>query len=208
MSFPKEALEQMRAQEIQIEVSDVQPLIPLHQHQETYIVATDGEDLVLIDQHAAHERVLYDRLCAKDTEALRMQSLLIPENLDFTHAEAQIIEDKLDELKGLGFGIETFGKDSFLLRSVPSILTGVAPRGVLLDLLPELSTTIAEKREGIMKFLACRGAVKAGDRLSNEEMNRLIRDLYKTQNPLTCPHGRPTMIKFSKNDLEKLFGRK
>ena len=189
-------------------VSDIQPLIPVYQHKETYIVATDGVDLVLIDQHAAHERVLYDKLCAKESDALKMQSLLIPENMIFSHAEAQIIEEKLDYLKSLGFEIESFGKDNFLLRSTPSILTGTAPKEVLLDLIPELSSPLEQKQERILKFMACHGAVKAGDKLSREEMDHLIRDLYKTQNPLTCPHGRPTMIKFSQADLEKLFLRK
>lgn len=208
MSFPKEALESLQAGRIEIEVSEVQPLIPVHQHKGTYIVATDGEDLVLIDQHAAHERILYDRLSSHNSEALKMQSLLIPENLEFTHSEAQALQDKFEYLKGLGFELEDFGKDSFLLRSVPSILTGCAPKEVLLGLLPELSASLEQREERVKKYMACRAAVKAGDKLSFEEMGRLIRDLYRTQNPLTCPHGRPTMIKFSANDIEKLFGRK
>jgi DNA mismatch repair protein MutL len=196
-------------QEMELVVSDIQPLIPIYQHQDTYIIATDGVDLVLVDQHAAHERILFDRLQSRPAGEKHSQSLLIPENIEFTQQEALLLKENLDFLAGLGFEIEEFGGNSFLIRSVPQVITRVPPREVLSDILTELSdSALKDKQTAILKLMACHGAVKAGDRLSVEEMNGLLRDLYKTTNPLTCPHGRPTMVKLTQADLEKMFGRR
>jgi DNA mismatch repair protein MutL len=196
-------------QEMELVVSDIQPLIPVYQHLDTYIIATDGVDLALIDQHAAHERILFDRLQLNPMREKHSQSLLIPENIEFTQQEALLLKENLDFLAGLGFEIEEFGGNSFLIRSVPQVITRVPPREVLSDILTELSdSALKDKQTAILKLIACHGAVKAGDRLSVEEMNGLLRDLYKTINPLTCPHGRPTMVKLTQADLEKMFGRR
>jgi len=188
--------------EVEIEITEIQPYIPIYQFKNTYIVATDGEGLVLIDQHAAHERILFDQLSNK-LEAISKQSLLMPETLEFDHAEALVLEENLEYIKSLGFDLEVFGRDSFLLRSVPSFLGKGSARALLEDL--ELGKE--KSREKVLKLMACHGAIKAGDKLSTDEINQLIRDLYKTENPLTCPHGRPTIIKFSEADLAKLFKR-
>lgn len=190
--------------EIEILVDDVQPLIPLYQLKNTYIVATDGESLALIDQHAAHERILYDRLSAGQQDCMTSQALLVPETLEFNHPEALLLEENLDYIKSLGFDLELFGKDSFVVRAVPVMLKKESVRALLEDL--ELGREKA--REKVLKLMACHGAIKAGDKLTADEINRLIRDLYKTQNPLTCPHGRPTIIQFTEVDLEKLFARR
>jgi len=195
--------------ELELLVSDVQTLIPVHQFQDTYIITTDGVDLILVDQHAAHERILFDRLQSRPAGEKHSQSLLIPENLEFTQQEALLLKANLDFLAGLGFEIEEFGGNSFLIRSVPQVITRVPPREVLSDILTELSdSALKDKQTAILKLMACHGAVKAGDRLSVDEMNGLLRDLYKTTNPLTCPHGRPTMVKLTQADLEKMFGRR
>jgi len=203
--------QQSTSKELEFLVSDVQPLIPIYQYLETYIIATDGVDLVLIDQHAAHERVLFDRLSAKSKTTVS-QDLLIAETLEFKPAQAAALQENLDYLKELGFEIEPFGQDTYIMRAVPAVLRD-APGSVLLDILDELgeirrSTVGEEKKAAVLKLLACHAAVKAGDKLTREEMERLIRDLYRTQNPLTCPHGRPTMIKWTAEDLEKRFERR
>ena len=191
-----------------LEVTDVQPLIPIYQHKNTYIICTDGEDIIFIDQHAAHERIIFDELQTVPAQGIapQQQSLLVPENLEFTAKESAVIEENLEEIKQLGFDIEAFGKNSFVVRSVPNMLTKVPAKEMLLELLSELSS-VEKRKENIFKMIACKAAIKAGDRLSTEEMNQLIKDLYKTENPLTCPHGRPTMVKLSQADFERMFGR-
>ncbi|OGC04346.1 hypothetical protein A2276_06950 [candidate division WOR-1 bacterium RIFOXYA12_FULL_43_27] len=195
-----EPLDQVQIGEVEIAVTAIQPLTAIYQFQKTYIIATDGIDLVLIDQHAAHERILYDCLTLRQSSGQAAQNLLVPEALEFTHEESLLLEENLDSLKELGFDLEGFGKNSFILRAVPAILTNV----VIKDTLSEL---VKNSREERFKIMACKGAVKAGDALNVAEINRLIRDLYQTANPLTCPHGRPTMIKITQNDFEKMFGR-
>jgi len=195
---------------VELVVTEVQPLIPIYQHLDTYIIATDGVDLVLIDQHAAHERVLFDKISQKAGTVVS-QNLLIAENAEFTPQQSTVLIENLPYLKGLGFEIEEFGKDTFLIRAVPAVLKS-APKEVLEDILDQIKegkrTTSAEDRNtAILKLIACHAAVKAGDKLSAEEMNGLIRELYRTQNPLTCPHGRPTMVKWRGEDLDKLFER-
>ncbi len=198
-------------QEVEFEISSVQPLIPVYQHKNTYIICTDGEDLVLIDQHAAHERIYYDRLSQKE-QTIEQQTLLSPETLEFSTKEFPVLQENFNYLKSLGFELEEFGKNSFLLRSVPVLSAKGSAKQTLTDIAAELQTlgksAQAEiKQENIRKLVACHSAIKAGDKLSVEEMNQLIRDLYATANPLTCPHGRPTMVRFTEAELDKRFGR-
>lgn len=195
-----------------LEATRVLPLVPLYQLQNTYIVCTDGEDLVLIDSHAAHERILFDRIC----NASRVSSqvvLLIPETLEINKTDYAAVESHLDILKELGFEMEVFGSNTFMVRSVPSILSKEPLKETILDLLSEIKnegskTKTEEVKDRINKYMACRGAVKAGDKLETSEIEQLISDLYKTENPMTCPHGRPTMVRINKDTMEHLFGRK
>lgn len=196
-----------------IEVTDIMPLIPLYQLLDTYIICTDGADLVLIDQHAAHERILFDLLGnEKRVTGNELQILLIPETLEFNSTDVLIVMNNIQLIKELGFDLEEFGKDSFILRAVPSFLLKESPKEILADMISELANEEIKKqpdkkRDRINKFIACRGAVKAGDKLTISEIQGLIRDLYKTENPATCPHGRPTMVRFGKSSLEKIFER-
>jgi len=199
------------SQSIELEVTAVQPLIPIYQFKQTYIIATDGEELMLIDQHAAHERILYDRL-GHESRVTDRQSLLIPETLELRPSEAIVLKENINYLKDLGFDLEEFGGNSFILRSIPAISSKVPVRQLLIDIVSELqasgkSVELEVKRENIRKLIACHSAVKAGDSLTREEMNQLIKDLYATQNPLTCPHGRPTMVQIGEAELKKRFGR-
>ncbi|OGC06552.1 hypothetical protein A2526_02265 [candidate division WOR-1 bacterium RIFOXYD2_FULL_36_8] len=195
-------------------VSDIQMLIPLYQHLNTYLICTDGEELVILDQHAAHERILFDNLNKiHEGETVVSQDLLIPETYEFNALDASVFEENLGILKQLGFQIECFGKNTYIIRSIPAVLSNINSKELFTDLISEFKTgehkTQPEKqRDRLNKIMACRGAIKAGDKLNQEEINRLIKDLYKTENPLTCPHGRPTIVRITKDDLEKMFGRK
>ncbi|TAK34303.1 MAG: DNA mismatch repair endonuclease MutL [Chloroflexota bacterium] len=175
-----------------------------------WIVAEGPEGLYLIDQHTAHERVLYDRhKAAHQARKVEMQGLLEPLVLEMSTRQSEAIVDKLDELSQLGFHLEAFGENSYLLRAVPSLLHG-----------SELSQTVSEVLESIVdqgsgqdwihRFiasLACHGAIRAGQTLSLDEMRELVRQLEATAMPRTCPHGRPTMIMLSSAQLEREFGR-
>ena len=198
-------------QEIEMDVSAVQPLIPIYQLKQTYIIATDGEELALIDQHAAHERILYDQLGLQSSVVCR-QSLLVPETLEFMPSEAITLLENVGYLNKLGFEIEEFGSNSFLLRAVPAVSIKVPAKQLISDIIADLQETgksvqLEVKQENIRKLVACHSAIKAGDKLTNQEMNQLIRDLYATQNPLTCPHGRPTMVRITEEELAAKFGR-
>ena len=189
----------------------VSGLTPIYQFKDTYIIATDGEEVVLIDQHAAHERVLYDLLC-RESRVCESQTLLVPETIDLNAGEAAVLADNLEYLRTLGFDLELFGQNSYLLRAVPALSSKVAARQLLLDILADLqaagkSPQIEIRRENLRKYVACHSAIKAGDKLTGVEMGRLIKDLLATQNPLTCPHGRPTMIRLTEGELAKRFGR-
>jgi DNA mismatch repair protein MutL len=186
-------------------------LTPLYQLALTYIVATDGLELVIIDQHAAQERILYDQLCCQSSVSCR-QSLLTPETAELGIKETIILQENLEELKKAGFELEEFGGSAYLIRAVPAVAIKAPIKTLLLDLIAELSelgkaVQPEVKRENLFKIIACRSAVKAGDKLSFEEMKQLINDLLATQNPATCPHGRPTLINITEAELKKRFAR-
>ncbi len=197
----------------ELEVLSVEPLIAICQFRETYIVATDGVDLVLIDQHAAHERILFDKLKkSKENSPLEKQTLLIAEVIEMSPAEYALAENNLAVFEGFGFELEPFGKNSFRLRALPADLLKVNAKQMMLDILADLKEEIKtlkpeEAKEKILRLIACHGAIRAGEPLELAEIRALIRDLFTTENPLTCPHGRPTIVHFSPLELEKLFKR-
>jgi DNA mismatch repair protein MutL len=120
--------------------------------------------------------------------------------------------DNLDYVQGLGFEIEEFGGNSFILRAVPAVASKASVKQLIMDIIAELaglgkSVQFEVKQEALRKLVACHSAIKAGDRLTQAEMNQLIRDLYTTQNPQTCPHGRPTQVRLPGSELAKRFGR-
>jgi len=183
------------------------PLQPVYQFKNTYIIATDQNDLVLIDQHAAHERIIYDQLC-QQAQNIQKQTLLLPETVE----AGPILKENLDYLNSLGFDLEEFGVNTYRLRTVPAVALKTSAQQLLLDIAAELkspgkSVQLEVKQENIRKLIACKSAVKAGDKLSYQEMTQLIKDLFSTPNPCTCPHGRPTMINLSQEELEKRFKR-
>jgi DNA mismatch repair protein MutL len=208
----KDAFETPMGQPKSLPSAETLPLLPLGQINQTYIVATDGQDMVLIDQHAAHERILYDKLSAQAPNDGNKQKLLIPETLELTANEATLLADNLVYLNNLGFDIAEFGSQTFILRGVPPMATNIAAKEILRDILAELeelgkSAQVTVRQEKIRKYLACHSAIKAGDKLSFQEMGQLIKQLHATTNPLTCPHGRPTLVRFPATELNKRFGR-
>jgi len=184
----------------------------LGQVQNTYIVASTKQGLVLIDQHVAHERVLYEQICReRGAFPIPKQHLLAPETLQLSRRDALLLQEKLPELQAIGFELEPFGQDAFLIRAVPAALKG-DPVQTLRDIVDELVELSVSKRlpiarEQIWTTTSCKMAVKAGDPLSLPEMCKLIEDLARTENPYLCPHGRPITITLSWSDIEKRFKR-
>ena len=176
-----------------------------------YLVAEGPDGLYLIDQHAAHERVLYERFMAQRKEEVPSQALLDPVTLELDAASARLLEDQLPLMSKLGFGVEPFGPNTFKVRSMPVLLTGSDPaaavRVVIEDFEEDETPLQAEIEAKIIARVCKRAAVKAGQSLSPDEQRALLRDLEACQSPRTCPHGRPTMIHLSIDLLERQFGR-
>jgi DNA mismatch repair protein MutL len=188
---------------------------------QTYIVAEGPQGMYLIDQHAAHERVLYEEMMAAQQDLdVASQALLEPVALDLDPLMADILATYLDVLNRIGFRLEPFGGDSFLLRAVPPILAETDTRAALVDILDLVrqgngpsagqgNSPLASQGEKRLIAAVCkRAAVKAGQTLSREEMQQLVRQLEQCESPRTCPHGRPTVAHFSVEQLEREFGRR
>jgi DNA mismatch repair protein MutL len=178
----------------------------------SYIVAEGPDGMYLIDQHAAHERVLYERMLAQHAEArLPVQSLLEPLLLDLSPEQAAVVAEEIDLLNELGVSIEPFGGVSYLVRSVPAVLSGDDPQSALTDIVDGLmqnTDAVGAGREAALITGICkRAAVKAGQVMSTPEMQELVRRLETCRSPRTCPHGRPTMIYLSASELGRQFGR-
>jgi DNA mismatch repair protein MutL len=184
----------------------------LGQVRNTYIVASTRQGLVIIDQHVAHERVLYEQLCyRRGASPIPKQHLLTPETLQLSRRDALLLHEKLPELEAIGFELEPFGVDTYLIRAVPAALKG-DPVQTLRDIIDELvelsvSKRLPVAREQIWVTTSCKLAVKAGDPLSMPEMRKLIEDLARTENPYLCPHGRPITIVMTWHEIERKFKR-
>jgi len=180
---------------------------------DTYILAQSGSDLVIIDQHAAHERVMLEKLKrSEDKGAKAAQNLITPVPLAVNKREGQLIEHYRHIIEDMGFKIEPFGKDTFLVRAVPVTAGHLESESGLMDLINELAElgkarSIEEKRDDIRHLIACHSAVRAGERLSMNQMRRLIEEMHGIDSPYTCAHGRPTIIRITEKELEKLFKR-
>ncbi len=178
----------------------------------TYILCQTGEGLLMVDQHAAHERIVYETLKKSyQTSNIESQSFLIAHRLEFSLREGRIIQQKLDQLLKFGLELEHFGGSTFLLRSVPSILLQAQWDRFLYDLIPVLEEDedlCNEKTmDQLMTVMACHGAIRAGTRMSHEEMSLLLSQLEKMDLPTHCPHGRPIFKKFTYYEIEKMFKR-
>ncbi|MFC2042858.1 DNA mismatch repair endonuclease MutL [Chloroflexota bacterium] len=190
-----------------------EPLLsPVGQVASTYLVAEGPDGLYLIDQHAAHERVLFERVIKQRDSSIPSQILLQPIAIDLPPYETHLLQEQLDVLGKIGFQVELFGHNSFLVRAVPAILENHDPAAslrLLVEDFEEDETPLqAELEERIIARICKRAAIKAGDKLSHEEQRALLADLEACQSPRTCPHGRPTMIHLSVDLLERQFGRR
>jgi DNA mismatch repair protein MutL len=185
----------------------------LGQAMDTFIVAETARGIVVIDQHVAHERILYEYLCGlKGPSAVEKQALLVPATLHLDRRAAVLLRERLNEVIAVGFDLEPFGGESYLVRAAPAALRGKDPLKVLRDLVDELvdsavNHTLVPTREQIWITSACKMAVKAGDPLSHAEMEKLIVDLATTENPYMCPHGRPITITLGRDELLRKFKR-
>ena len=175
----------------------------------TYIVVEIGNEIYLIDQHAAHERLLYEKIKAnyKSNIKTNSQMMLIPEVHDLTHKEIEFVKNNLEMFQNIGFDIELFGENSVKINGIPDIDYRVNSKNVFLDTLDEMITnersTSKDVEERFIATVACKAAVKANMDLTLQEVDNLIQNLLVLKNPYTCPHGRPTTIKFSKEEIEK-----
>ncbi|VBB05996.1 dna mismatch repair proteins mutl / hexb / pms1 signature [Lucifera butyrica] len=185
-------------------------LRPLGQIENCYIVAQGDDGLYIIDQHAAHERILYDRL-GRTTDRIPAQQLLVPLFLEFDPQETNIILEKADTFYQLGFTLELSGPNTFRLLEMPSDISQTEADEALRQILSLLhnlhNPTPQDIRHAYLQTAACRAAVKAGEMLNMRQMQALISELCATTLPYTCPHGRPAMVRFAPEDLAKLFKR-
>jgi DNA mismatch repair protein MutL len=176
----------------------------------TYIIAEGPDGLYLIDQHAAHERILYEKILAQRAERkIEIQGLLQPITVELTPHEEEILRVNLEYLAQFGFSLEPFGRRDYLVRTIPAMASGANVIEIMSAILDDLAgrENSLPWEERIARSLACHGAIKAGQQLSSEEMRELIMQLEQTKQPRSCPHGRPTMIHLSSERLEKEFGR-
>jgi len=181
---------------------------------ETYVVAQTADGIIIVDQHAAHERLVYEKMKkALANGGIARQPLLIPEVVDLDPAEVTRVTSRAAELAELGLVIESFGPDAVVVREVPAMLGDMDVKAMVRDLADEIAETgnalaLKEKLEEVSGTLACHMSVRAGRRLLPEEMNQLLREMETTPHSGQCNHGRPTYVELKLADIEKLFGRR
>jgi len=181
---------------------------------ETYIVAQTADGLIIVDQHAAHERLVYEKMKAALSDGpVSSQGLLLPEIVELETDEVARLEKRFDEFTELGLVMERFGEDAVLVRETPAMLGEVNIKGLVQSLLDDLaaigqSLALKERLEEVCSSMACHGSVRAGRRLNGEEMNALLRQMEATPHSGQCNHGRPTYVELKLADIERLFGRR
>jgi len=180
----------------------------------TYLLAADGDGLVVVDQHAAHERITFEALrLSWKRERLPQQPMLIPAILTFSAVQSAVLEAHLDFFEALGFELEPFGGNDFALKAVPAIFLKARHHKLLQDAIEELAETgqsarVEEAFEAVLSRMACHGSVRAGDNLSHDEVRRLFADLDAVDFGANCPHGRPVWFRMTLAELETRFGRR
>ncbi len=191
---------------------DVDSALYLGQFAGLYLLFSINDKLFIIDQHAAHERILYESgLKSLESGRATSQNLLFPVNLELAADEYSLYEEAIEELKAIGFVVERFGPRAVLLTAVPSVLSKQSPEKVFKEIIADVHDKCRAGQEltkAIAQTVACRAAVMAGDRITETEARALLTQLCRTENRHSCPHGRPTFLKITKNELEIRFGRK
>ena len=180
----------------------------------TFIVAQSENGVIIVDQHAAHERIVYEKMKqALGAQGVARQILLVPEVVDMDESSARRVLSRADQLGELGLVVEMFGTGALLVREVPALLGNTDVKALLRDMADELaeleeSRVLRDRLEEICATMACHGSVRSGRTLTLDEMNALLRQMEATPNSAQCNHGRPTYVELKKTDLEKLFDRR
>jgi len=188
-------------------------LVPIAQIHSSFIIAQSRDGMAMIDQHAAHERVLFEKLQDQFSAGdIQLQDLLVPLPVEVGPAQAALLAEHIPELGTVGFIVEDFGNGTFMIKTVPALLVGADHKRLLLDILDEVglhgtSGRAGQLRDEILSVMACHPAIKVHRKLDFREMERLLTDLSRCRMPHTCPHGRPTMVRFSVDDIRKMFKR-
>jgi len=200
---------------VAVEDGDTPPLgVARGQLHETYVIAQTADGIVIVDQHAAHERLVYERMKkAIAAQGVARQILLIPEVVELEEAEAERLVARAEEFADLGFVLEAFGEGAVVVREVPAIFGKLDVAGLTRDLADDLAEldealSLKERLEHVCGTIACHGSVRAGRRLTGDEMNALLREMEATPHSGQCNHGRPTYVELKLSDIERLFGRK
>jgi DNA mismatch repair protein MutL len=196
-------------------VTDDFPLgVARAQLHETYVIAQTRDGIVIVDQHAAHERLVYEDMKRQMAAGgVKRQALLIPDIVELTEDEAARVVERADELAELGLEIEPFGSGAVCVRATPALFGEMDAAGLIRDLADDFAEydaglALKERFEEVMGNMACRGSVRSGRRLNGEEMNALLRQMEATPHSGQCNHGRPTYVELKLADIEKLFGRR
>ncbi|MFM9063606.1 MAG: DNA mismatch repair protein MutL, partial [Pirellula sp.] len=177
------------------------------------LITQDEAGMVIIDQHALHERILFEQIKTKVlSKSLDRQRMLVPATVQLTSAEAAMALDSKEMLAEIGFEVESFGGDTIVLNAYPSILSKRAPEEMLRQVLEALMSggkkvNAQDVLDELMNMMACKAAIKAGDRLSDPEITALLEQRHLYQDTPHCPHGRPTALFFSREQLDKMFKR-
>jgi len=181
--------------------------------QDTYFIAEYPEGIFIIDQHAIHERVNYERLMRKyEDTGIEVQSLMNPEVIKLSPVDSNIVQNNLETLKEMGFEMEAFGDNSFVLRTVPIVIGRQQGKETIMDIIDDITNLSKQNKidhikEKMLITISCRSAIKAHDEITTPRIRALLDELGQCENPYTCPHGRPTIIKFTLKELEKKFRR-
>ena len=206
----RERVQEASVKEQKPNTSLLEELRVIGQVSKMYIIAEKGEDLVLIDQHAAHERILYEQVIRMKKP--RVQELITPITIELSPKEKVLMEDYIPYLEEYGFGISEFGDNTFVVTFVPDVFGQLEHPEFIHDIINDLLASGKVKKETgisekVSKTLACRAAIKGGAACSLRQMEELIEQLKKAENPYSCPHGRPTIITFTKAELDRMFAR-
>ncbi|MFP4001061.1 MAG: DNA mismatch repair endonuclease MutL [Thermoplasmata archaeon] len=178
---------------------------------DSYIIVETPSGMAVVDQHAAHERINYEDIKDRVKEDMDSQKLVSPKTVELNPKESALLRANEELLENLGFEIDHFGKTTFRIRGLPVIFGEVQEKEILHSVLEELGdkkdNSLEERREEMVKYMACHDSVTAGDKLSITSAKQLLEELGKTENPFTCPHGRPTIVSFSEREIKKWFKR-
>jgi len=191
----------------------IEMLYPLAQVHDSFILAQSRDGMAIIDQHAAHERVLFEKLQDQfGAGEVPVQDLLVPDHVELGPAQGGLLKEYLPELAKVGLVVEDFGNGTFMIKAVPSLLAGTDYRKLLLDILDEVnvhgrSGKIERLRDEVLSVMACHPAIKVHRRLGQREMESLLLDLSRCRMPHTCPHGRPTIVRYSIDEIKRMFKR-